>query len=291
MKQRDSRQRVWLSATVLPAVAGLGLLCPAARASTTTNVTVGDSFFNPATVTINVNDSVKWNWSAGDLAPHSSTGPGAPALWDTSLQSAGFTFTRLFTSAGNFSYRCTLHAAMTGMVNVQAASVPPSVSLTAPTNNSTFAAPWAGTLRATATDSDGTVSKVDFFAGTSKLGTVSNPSANVSFTVTNLAAGTYNLTAVATDNSGANTTSAAVVIKVVTPVPILLSSAQWLPPGSFQFNFTANAGLRYTVRRSTALPAWTAISTNTATNGTMTFRDSAASGALGFYSVELLPNP
>jgi plastocyanin len=289
---QNSRQRACLHAAGLLALAGACVVgAPRASGATTTNVTVADNFFNPSSVTIKVNDSVKWNWSAGNFNIHSSTGPGAPPLWDTSPQSAGFTFTRQFTSAGSFAYHCTVHAGQTGTVTVQAANTAPLVSLTLPTNNATFAAPWTGTLRATNWDGDGTVSKVDFFSGTTKLGTVSSPAANASFTVTNLAAANYTLTAVATDNSSSTTTSAPVAIRVVTPVPIVLSSPQRLPPGSFQFNFSANTGLRYAVRRSLNLPAWVAISTNTATNSTMTFRDDTAGGAQAYYSIQLLPNP
>ena len=47
-----------------------------------------------------------------------------------------------------------------------AMAVPPTVNLIAPVNGATFTAPASITLTATATDSDGTISKVEFFNGT-----------------------------------------------------------------------------------------------------------------------------
>ena len=96
-------------------------------------------------------------------------------------------------------------------------NAPPQVAITSPTNGATFIAPWTGTIQAAASDADGTLTKVDFFAGMTLLGTVDNPSANPSLTVTKLAAGSYMLTAVATDNGGASSTSAGVTISVVAP--------------------------------------------------------------------------
>ncbi|UOQ51838.1 glycosyl hydrolase family 18 protein [Hymenobacter cellulosivorans] len=93
-----------------------------------------------------------------------------------------------------------------------AANTPPTVSLTGPANNATFAAPAAITLTANAADANGTVSKVEFFQGTSKLG--EDLTAPYSFSWTGVAAGTYSITARATDNAGAATTSAAVSVTV-----------------------------------------------------------------------------
>jgi phosphatidylserine/phosphatidylglycerophosphate/cardiolipin synthase-like enzyme/regulation of enolase protein 1 (concanavalin A-like superfamily) len=91
---------------------------------------------------------------------------------------------------------------------------PPAVSITSPANNATFTAPATVTITANASDSDGTIAKVDFYAGTTHLGTVT--SSPYSFTWSSVAAGTYSLTAVATDNGGASTTSSAVSITVNT---------------------------------------------------------------------------
>ena len=46
-----------------------------------------------------------------------------------------------------------------------APNVPPTVSLTTPVGGATFTAPATIAIAATATDSDGTVAKVDFYAG------------------------------------------------------------------------------------------------------------------------------
>jgi hypothetical protein len=93
-----------------------------------------------------------------------------------------------------------------------AANQPPSASITAPTSGATFAAPATITINATATDSDGTVSQVQFFQGSTLLGSTST--APYSFTWTNVPAGTYSLTAKAFDNLNATGTSAPVTITV-----------------------------------------------------------------------------
>jgi plastocyanin len=266
--------------------------CPLATQAAVVNVSIQDYFFNPAAVTINVNDQILWTWADADL--HSSTSgvyPTPDGLWESGLfAQQGVTFSHSFTSAGTFPYYCSYHG-FTGSVTVQAANVPPSVAITAPTNGAVFAAPWTGAIKATASDSDGTVSKVDFFAGTTRLGTVTSPPPSPSFTVTNLAAGSYTLKAVVTDNAGATNTSAGVTISVVTPVAIVLSSPKRLSASAFQFSYSANPGLRYLVQRSGALPGFSPISTNTANTNKVNFLDNSATGAVSFYDVHLVPNP
>jgi hypothetical protein len=92
------------------------------------------------------------------------------------------------------------------------ANQPPSVSLTSPTNGSVYTASASVTVAASATDSDDTVSKVDFFANNVYLGSVSN--SPYILTATGISAGSYALTAVATDSAGYAATSAPVNITV-----------------------------------------------------------------------------
>jgi len=95
-------------------------------------------------------------------------------------------------------------------------NVAPSVSITSPANGATFISPASVTIRATAGDTDGTVAKVEFFDGSTSLGLVTT----APFTRTaTLYPGAHRLTAVATDNKGAATTSAAVTVTVnTTPI-------------------------------------------------------------------------
>jgi glucose/arabinose dehydrogenase len=88
----------------------------------------------------------------------------------------------------------------------------PITSITSPANGATFAAPATVTIDASAADSDGTIAKVEFFNGTTKLG--EDTSSPYSFAWTNVSAGTYSLTTVATDNLGATGTSTIINITV-----------------------------------------------------------------------------
>ncbi|TMR37659.1 cellulose 1,4-beta-cellobiosidase [Nonomuraea zeae] len=97
-------------------------------------------------------------------------------------------------------------------VTCGAANPAPTVSLTSPTAGQTFTAPATVPIAATASDSNGTVAKVDFYQGSTLLGT--DTSSPYTYSWTNVAAGSYSITARATDNGGATTTSAPVGITV-----------------------------------------------------------------------------
>jgi hypothetical protein len=86
------------------------------------------------------------------------------------------------------------------------ANQPPTVALTTPANGATYTAPATIAISASASDSDGTIARVDFYQGTTLLG--GDTSSPYSFTWSNVPAGVYSLTAVARDNVGATTTSA-----------------------------------------------------------------------------------
>jgi len=88
----------------------------------------------------------------------------------------------------------------------------PTVSITSPANNATFTAGATVSITATAADADGNVTKVEFYNGSTLLGT--STASPYTYSWANVAAGTYSLTAKATDNSGAATTSSTVTITV-----------------------------------------------------------------------------
>jgi hypothetical protein len=79
------------------------------------------------------------------------------------------------------------------------------VSLTAPAAGATFTAPASITVSATASDVDGTIAQVDFYANGTLIRT--SASSPYTFSWTNVTAADYSLTAVARDNAGATTAS------------------------------------------------------------------------------------
>jgi hypothetical protein len=89
-------------------------------------------------------------------------------------------------------------------------------------------------IAATASDPDGTVSRVDFYAnGTTLVGTRSAAPYSVGWS--NVAAGTYALTAIAFDNAGARTPSSPVAVTVAAatgPAPNALPSVEITSPVS-----------------------------------------------------------
>ena len=155
---------------------------------------------------------------------------------------SGFTWTN--PPVGN--YALTAVASYNGLISVGLASatsapvnitvqlpptnLPPAVSIINPTNGAVFYTPVNISLLARAADPDGSVTNVEFFAGTTDLGRgqpviLDPPGVNgVTGLVyflnwQNVPANTYSLTAVATDNGGTSTTSAPVKITVLPGPP------------------------------------------------------------------------
>jgi hypothetical protein len=88
----------------------------------------------------------------------------------------------------------------------------PEVSIASPANGAIFTAPASVAISANATDSDGTVTRVEFYQGTTLIDSRTAPP--FSITWPSVAPGAYLLTAKAFDNGGANSTSSTVNITV-----------------------------------------------------------------------------
>jgi hypothetical protein len=126
--------------------------------------------------------SLSWN---GNLGTSASTQIGFNGTWSGSNPNP--------TSFSLNGVTCTGSTAPPG-------NQPPRVSITSPGPGATFNAPATITVNATATDPDGTVARVDFSLGSM---TASDTAAPYSATFGNVAAGTYAVSARATDNQGA----------------------------------------------------------------------------------------
>ena len=88
----------------------------------------------------------------------------------------------------------------------------PSISITSPDNGTAFREGDDITISAITNDLDGTISLVEFYDGTIKLG--EKTSTPYSFVFKNATVGNHQITAIATDNNAAKTTSEAVTISV-----------------------------------------------------------------------------
>jgi uncharacterized protein GlcG (DUF336 family) len=127
----------------------------------------------------------------------------------------------------------------------------PSVALTAPQANSVFESPASVNLTASASDADGTVAKVEFYQGATLIGT--STAAPYAFAWANVAAGTYSITAVATDDRGGTATSVAVPITITAQTAAGITSpadgAVFPAPASITVNASASVAPGNTIAR------------------------------------------
>jgi M6 family metalloprotease-like protein len=131
----------------------------------------------------------------------------------------------------------------------------PIVSLTAPADNSTYNAPANITITADATDPNGSISKVEFYKGSSLLGT--STTYPYTFMWNNVQAGIYTLKARAYDSENAFTDSQPILINVNAPEvnnlalnkPVTFSSAETsslLGPNAVDGNLNTRWSSAYT---------------------------------------------
>ncbi|MFC0261607.1 Ig-like domain-containing protein [Fontibacter flavus] len=110
--------------------------------------------------------------------------------------------------------------AISSVVNVvvEKANVAPTVNISSPKNGDEFVLGSNIRIEAQASDSDGTVNKVEFYRGDVLIGTAT--SAPFAVTWSNVTTGTHSLTAKAFDDKGASKISAAVNINVLSEFEI-----------------------------------------------------------------------
>jgi hypothetical protein len=106
------------------------------------------------------------------------------------------------------------------------ANTPPNVFMTSPGNDSFYNAPADIPISASAADPDGTITRVEFFLGNTKLG--EDTTAPYTFPWNAVPIGSYTLRAVATDNLNARATSA--VVNVTVAVSTAPTVASVTPP-------------------------------------------------------------
>ncbi len=226
-------------------------------------ITVGNFFFNPTSVNVNVGDTVRWVWVAGTHTTTSNPGgiPAGAASWDALITSSVTTFEYKVTVAGSYAYVCTPHApGMAGTFTASAAAPTLSVS---PSNRNVSAAAGSTTFSVTSNSSWNASSNASWCtvtAGGSGNGTINaNFSENTSVsqriaTVTVSVAGLPNQTVTVTQSG------AALVLTVGPANQNVPSSA-----GNTLFNVSSNTNWT-----ASSNAAWCTVTPSGSGNGTIT---------------------
>lgn len=178
-----------------------------------TSPTSGTSFARPANITLSAN-AKDFDGFIGKLEFFKNgvlLGTGTPPQADI------YNFTWENAPAGTHSITAVAtddwgKTSTSNPISVTVTNAAPTVTMISPANGATFTATANITLTSNAADSDGTVTKVEFFKGATLLGTSNYPP--FSYIWNNVAAGTYNLTAKATDDNNAAATSNPISITV-----------------------------------------------------------------------------
>ena len=110
---------------LLAALGALCLLCASADAAIVP-VSIVNNTFDPADITVQPGDTVRWTWVNGFHSTRSDTG-----IWSSAESFPPFTFDFTFPSVGNFPYYCSQHGApggvgMSGIVRVQSPTATPT---------------------------------------------------------------------------------------------------------------------------------------------------------------------
>jgi PKD repeat protein len=209
-------------AAVIGALAGI--LFGGAALAATHQVEVGqggmrfvDDASGTSTTTINVGDTVVWNW---DESFHSTTSGGCPngncvpdGMWDSGVITATpHTFSFTFPTAGSFPYHCAVHLAeMQGTIIVQQQGNAPVAGFNFAPSGPVMGSTVTFTDTSTNTPTSWSWNFGDPASGTSNTSTVQNP------THAFLAAGTYTVSLMATNAGGSNTTTKSVTVSAGGP--------------------------------------------------------------------------
>jgi len=87
---------------------------PATPAQGANEVWIQNTAFNPLSITVAVNTTVKWTNKDG--VAHTVTSDSS--LFDSGNMNSGSTYSHQFTIAGTYPYHCTYHSMMSGKVIV-----------------------------------------------------------------------------------------------------------------------------------------------------------------------------
>ena len=157
---------------------------------------------------------------------------------DCSATTDGYTGGNYYLTAGGTDWIGWVYPVGATIGGTQANALP-TISITSPTNGSSFPKNTNITVKASANDSDGSITNVRFFVDEQLLGTDTTSPYSKVWTPTKK--GTYSLTAIGTDNRGAVTASSPITVTITgTIVPPTFANSGFETPvvgnGNYQFN-------------------------------------------------------
>jgi len=161
---------------------------------------------------------------------------------------------------------------------------PPVVTLTAPADGATFLDTDTISLSATASDPDGYVSRVEFWANGVKLGQTGGTPFTLPWSGLH-GVGGYSLSARAVDAAGLTAATPAIVVQTI-PLGLTPASVQRLTNPDRMvstLHFAIPAGRNYTIEWSDDLGTWHPLAAGTSTGTPIDYTDTAAGVARRFF--------
>ncbi len=253
---------------------------PEAPTVTLTSPAEGATFTAPASVTLSANaggGTITGVSFFNGTTPLETVTTAPYSVTVNNLVAGAYSFTAVASTANSSATSSVVHVSVNAPVT--------TVTLTSPTEGATFTAPAILNLSAAA--SGGAITGVSFFNESILLGSVS--SAPYNLTVTNLAAGSYTLTAVA---STADVSSTSGVVHVT--VTAALGDVKIGPPGitnnQFAFSYPIDPGQTYLVQSASLIGSggsidWTSVSTNTPSGSSADFTEALTTNHFQFFRV------
>ncbi len=251
-----------------------------ALVSRAADVGVGLYQLSPDPVTIKAGEIVYWYDLDPDFAPYFISG-----AWGT-IATPDFV---IFNSTGTYPYIAqSLYGGLWDGTVYVIANSPPTVTITNPLDKAVFAAPATFPFEADAYDPDpNDVLDVEFWVNDTMVD--DDYFAPYGTIVTNLAAGTYILTAIVWDFSFVTATNS-ITITVGSAAPIKLTDPA-LSGGKFTFNANGLVVGKTNVLQSStnlALPSgWVPVLTNVAESTKASFTNTVTAGARFFRLIQL----
>lgn len=165
-------------------------------------VTVANFVFTPSSITINLGDTMEWQWLNGLHTTTSTTIPAGAAAWSNAIDASHLSFKYVPSVLGTYNYKCNIHPTtmLASFTVICPAAVPITISAGGPT---TFC---KGGLVVLSKNSAGNFSSYQWKLNSANIAGATNTTVNAD------ASGSYTLTG--TNSCGTASTSNAISVTV-----------------------------------------------------------------------------